>query len=63
MIVTELVSAITEDRDIKEVSSGADSRATLEMIMAVHESNRLGKRVNFPLENRHNPYASWLAEA
>ena len=63
LIVTELVSAITEDRDIKEVSSGADSRATLEMIMAVHESNRLGKRVNFPLENRHNPYASWLAEA
>ena len=30
--------------------------------MAVHESNRLGTRVPFPLANRANPYATWLAE-
>ena len=55
MIVNELLAAIDEDRDIREVSSSADSRATLEMIMAVHESNRLGTRVAFPLANRDNP--------
>ena len=49
-------------RPIRSVSSGADSRATLEMIMAVHESNRLGTRVPFPLANRGNPYATWLAQ-
>ena len=63
IIVNELLAAIDEDRDIRAVSSGADSRATLEMIMAVHESNRLGTRVAFPLANRDNPYATWLAEA
>lgn len=62
IIVRELLAAIDEDRDVREVSSGADSRAALEMIMAVHESNRLGTRVPFPLVNRANPYAVWLAE-
>lgn len=62
LIVRELLAAIDQDRDIREVSSGADSRAALEMIMAVHESNRLGTRVRFPLTNRANPYAVWLAE-
>ena len=62
IIVEELLAAIDEDREIRRVSSGADSRATLEMIMAVHESNRLGARVTFPLANRDNPYAAWLAE-
>ena len=41
------------------VSSGADARAALEMIMAVHESQRLKTRVSFPLENRENPYEVW----
>ena len=62
IIVEELLAAIDEDREIRRVSSGADSRAALEMIMAVHESNRLGARVTFPLANRDNPYAAWLAE-
>ena len=35
MIVKELIQAIEEDRDIVAVSSGADARAALEMIMAV----------------------------
>ena len=62
IIVRELLDAIDEDRDIRRVSTGADSRAALEMIMAVHESSRLGTRVTFPLANRDNPYAAWLAE-
>ena len=62
IIVKELVASIEEDRELKGVSSGADSVATLEMIMAVHESNRIGARVKFPLTNRENPYESWIAE-
>ena len=56
MIVKELIQAIEEDRDVIAVSSGADARAALEMIMAVHESQRLKTRVPFPLKNRENPY-------
>ena len=41
MIVKELIQAIEEDRDVVAVSSGADAHAALEMIMAVHESQRL----------------------
>jgi predicted dehydrogenase len=61
LIVEELLAAIDEDREIRRVSSGHDARAALEMIMAVHESNRLGTRVAFPLANRDNPYATWQA--
>ena len=56
MIVKELLQAIEEDRDVVSVSSGADARAALEMIMSVHESQRLKTRVSFPLKNRENPY-------
>ncbi len=56
MIVKELIEAIESDRDTIACSSGKDARAALEMIMAVHESQRLGMRVAFPLENRENPY-------
>ena len=59
MIVKELLQAIEEDRDVVSVSSGADARAALEMIMAVHESQRLKTRVSFPLKNRENPYEIW----
>jgi predicted dehydrogenase len=59
MIVEELIQAIEEDRDVIACSSGRDARAALEMIMAVHESQRLGTRVSFPLENRENPYKVW----
>lgn len=59
MIVEELLQAIAEDRDLVTYSSGRDARAALEMIMAVHESQRLGTRVPFPLENRENPYEVW----
>jgi len=61
VIVRELIQAVEEDRDVVLSSSGKDGRAALEMIMAVHESHRLGERVYFPLENRENPYEVWRA--
>jgi predicted dehydrogenase len=63
LIAEELVLAVNEDRDVSAVSNGHDGRAALEMIMAVHESQRLQTRVEFPLRNRDNPYETWLAEA
>ena len=60
IVATELVKAVLQDREVQSVSSGLDGRAALEMIMAVHESNRLGTRVTFPLLNRENPYRTWL---
>ncbi len=59
IIVKELVQAVEEDRDVVISSSGKDGRAAIEMIMAVHESHRLGRRVYFPMENRENPYEVW----
>ena len=59
IIVNELIRAVEEDRDVVLSSSGKDGRAALEMITAVHESHRLGRRVYFPLENRENPYEVW----
>ncbi len=56
MIMEELVQAIETDSEVTRCCSGADARAALEMIMAVHESQRLKSRVVFPLENRENPY-------
>ena len=61
MIVSELVQAVREDREIANVSSGDDARAALEMIASVHESHRLQSRVELPLRNRENPYATWLS--
>ncbi len=63
LMAEELVQAVNEDRDVAAVSNGEDGRAALEMIMAVHESQRLQTRVEFPLQNRENPYDTWLAEA
>ena len=59
----ELIQAIEEDRDVVEASSGSDARAALEMIMAVHESQRVKGRVEFPLVNRENPYVVWQRES
>ena len=46
IIVRELIQAIEEDRPVRACSNGEDGRAALEMIMAVHESQRLGTRVS-----------------
>jgi len=51
-----LLNAITADRDPELASSGRDALAALEMVMAPAESQRLGCRVPFPLEQRGNPY-------
>ncbi|NKB67342.1 MAG: gfo/Idh/MocA family oxidoreductase [Candidatus Latescibacteria bacterium] len=59
MVVRELIEAIEGDRPVQTCSSGEDARAALEMIMAVHESQRLGTRVPLPLANRENPYDTW----
>ena len=59
MMVTELINAIREDREVEGVSSGEDGRKALEMIMAVHESERLKTRVYLPMVNRENPYSTW----
>jgi len=62
LIVRELIQAIEQGRDVVEASSGPDALAALEMIMAVHESERVGGRVALPLENRENPYEVWRRE-
>ena len=62
-IAAELIDAVEQERDVVRSSSDRDGRAALEMIMAVHESQRLGRRVAFPMANRENPYETWLREA
>jgi hypothetical protein len=61
LLAEELASAVKEDRDVEAVSTGEDGRAALEMIMAVHQSQRAGARVAFPLADRENPYRDWWA--
>ena len=63
LFVEELIRAIEEDREVQAVTSGRDARAVLEMIMAIHESQRVRGRVYFPLQNRDNPYEVWRNEA
>ena len=53
--VLELISAIRENR--QPAGSIYDGRAAVEMIVAVFESQRLGKPVELPLANRQNPLA------
>ena len=56
----ELLEAMEKNCDVVEASSGQDALAAQEMIAAVHESERVGGRVNLPLTNRENPYSLWL---
>ena len=57
--VNDLLLAIDKDR--QPVCSMYDGRATVEMIAAVFESQRIGRPVSFPLERRDNPLAAWNA--
>ena len=59
LLADEIASAVMEDREVEAVSTGEDGRAALEMIMAVHQSQRAGGRVAFPLLDRENPYRDW----
>jgi predicted dehydrogenase len=53
--IQDLLAAIHEDR--QPLCSVYAARSTIEMIMAVFESQRQGKPVAFPLENRQHPLA------
>jgi len=51
--IKELIAAIEENR--QPLCSVYEARATIEMIMSVFESQRLGGPVGLPLENRQHP--------
>lgn len=51
--IKDLIAAIEENR--QPLCSVYEARSTIEMIMAVFESQRLGRPVALPLENRKHP--------
>jgi predicted dehydrogenase len=53
LAVKDLIAAIEQNR--QPVGNLYDARAAMEMIVAVFESQRQGRSVAFPLENRQNP--------
>ncbi len=53
MIARDLIKAI--ETNVQPKGNIYDARGALEMIQAVHESNRLKKAVIFPLTNREHP--------
>lgn len=53
LIALDLIRAI--ETDTQPRGSMYDGRAALEMILAVYESNRLGRPVDLPLKNRQHP--------
>lgn len=52
-LIEDFIQSIRENRTPK--CSGYDGRAALEMLMAIYESQRVGGKVKFPLENRKHP--------
>ncbi len=54
-LVADLLEAIELDREPK--ASGRQARWTIEMAMALYESQLTGGRVHFPLKNRDHPLA------
>ncbi len=52
-IARDLIDAIERDR--QPIGSVYDGRAALEMILATYESQRLGRPVALPLQNRRHP--------
>ena len=51
--VAEIAESL--DRDQDTISTGEDGRAALEMVLSLHESERLGNaRVDFPMQNLDN---------
>ena len=53
LAVKDLIAAVEEDR--QPVSNIYEARTATEMIVAVFESQRLGRPVKLPLQNRQNP--------
>lgn len=54
--IKDLIASIEENR--QPLCNVYEARGTVEMIMAVFESQRLGKPVTFPLQNRQHPLAT-----
>ncbi len=55
-MIDDLHDAIRDERD--PMCSAIDGRWTIEMVMGVHQAGLSGERVEFPLAQRDNPYAS-----
>jgi len=55
VLVADLLEAIEQDREPK--ASGRHARWTIEMALALYESQLAGGRVHFPLKNRDHPLA------
>ncbi len=55
-LVADLLEAIEQDREPR--SSGRQARWTIEMAMALYESQRTGGRVYFPLRRRDHPLSA-----
>jgi predicted dehydrogenase len=53
LALQDLIAAVEEDRQPK--ANMYEARWTIEMVMAVFESQRLGKPVELPLKTRENP--------
>jgi predicted dehydrogenase len=52
-LVADLLESIEQDREPR--AGGRHARWTLEMALALYESQRTGGRVHFPLKNREHP--------
>ncbi len=55
-LVADLLEAIEQNREPR--ASGREARWTIEMALALYESQRLGGRVYFPLRRREHPLLS-----
>lgn len=55
--VKDLIDAIENDRE--PICNIQEGRTTIEMILAVFESQRQGRAVPIPLKNRRHPLESW----
>ncbi|HEX2195183.1 MAG TPA: Gfo/Idh/MocA family oxidoreductase [Candidatus Limnocylindria bacterium] len=60
VLVEDLLDAIEAGRDPR--SSGGDARETLELVMAIYESQRRGARVSLPLAAREHPLTLWKGD-
>jgi len=60
-MIDEMVNALNEGRE--HATSGRNGRMVIEMIMAVHESQKRKSRVAIPLEVRQHPLKLMLEEA
>ncbi|WP_169975666.1 Gfo/Idh/MocA family protein [Tautonia rosea] len=56
-IVADLIAAVESDR--APIVSGADGRASIEMILATYASQRAGAPVSLPLADRNHPLAGF----